>query len=62
MITGDEKWIVYNNIKRKEWWGSLSSAPKATLKAGLHPKKVLLSIWCDWEGIASSSRNKVYCN
>ena len=38
MITGDEKWIVYSNIKRKRSWGSPSSAPKASPKAGLHSK------------------------
>jgi len=44
LITGDEKWIVYNNIKKKISWGYPSEPPKAVPKADLHPKKVLLSI------------------
>ena len=48
IITGDEKGIVYNNIKRKRSWGYPSAPPKAIPKTGLHPKKVLLSIWWDW--------------
>ena len=38
-IIGDEKWIVYNNIKRKISWGYPSEPPKAIPKAGLHPKR-----------------------
>ena len=43
--------MLYNNIKRKRSWGYPSEPPKAVPKAGLHPKKVLLSIWWDWQGI-----------
>jgi len=41
---GDEKWIVYNNTNGKRSRRTPSSAPKATSKAGLNPKKILLSI------------------
>ena len=51
LITGDEKWVVYNNIKRKK----LSSRPResvqTTSKAGIHQNKVLLSVWWDYKGI-----------
>ena len=51
IITGDEKWIVYNNVKRKRAWGSLGSFPQVAAKSGLHPKKVILSIWWDYKGV-----------
>lgn len=44
MITGDEKWIIYNNVKRKRSWGPKGSRPQIAAKAGLHPKKVMLCI------------------
>ena len=49
--TGDEKWIVYNNLKRKKSWGSPSDPPHVTPKTDLHQEKVMLSIWWDWKGI-----------
>ena len=44
LITGDEKWVVYNNIKRKK----LSSRPResvqTTSKVGIHQKKVYFEL------------------
>lgn len=51
LITGDEKWIVYQNIKRKRSWVKPKDSPIRQPKAGLHPKKVMLSVWWDWKGI-----------
>lgn len=51
MVTGDEKWIVYNNVVRKRSWGKRDEPPLPTPKAGLHPKKVMLCVWWDWKGI-----------
>ncbi|XP_023230347.1 histone-lysine N-methyltransferase SETMAR-like [Centruroides sculpturatus] len=51
IITGDEKWIVYNNVKRKRSWCKHGDAPSTSAKASLHPKKVMLCIWWDWRGI-----------
>lgn len=51
VITGDEKWIVYNNVSRKRSWSKSGEAAQTVAKAGLHPKKVMLSIWWDWKGI-----------
>ena len=50
-ITGDEKWVVYNNIKRKRWWSRPREPARTTSKAGIRRKKVLLSVWWDYEGI-----------
>ena len=50
-MTGDEKWILYNNVERKRSWGKWNEPPLTTPKAGLHPKKVMLCIWWDWKGV-----------
>ena len=51
IVTGDEKWTLYNNVKRKRSWGKWNDPPPTTPKAGFHPKKVMLCIWWDWNGI-----------
>ena len=44
-ITGDEKWVVFNNPKRKRSWTKPNEPPKTIPKADLHQKKVMLYIW-----------------
>jgi len=44
VVTGDEKWIIYNNVERKKSW---SESPLAIPKVGLHLKKVMLCVWWD---------------
>ncbi|XP_032690173.1 histone-lysine N-methyltransferase SETMAR-like [Odontomachus brunneus] len=51
MVTGDEKWIVYNNIKSKRSWKDRSEPPQTISKAGFYPSKIMLSIWWDWKGV-----------
>lgn len=51
LITGDETWILYDNVTRKRSWSLPGSVPQTVAKAGLHPKKVLLSVWWDWKGV-----------
>ena len=51
IVTGDEKWILYNNVERKRSWGKRNEPPPTTPKASLHPKKVMLCIWWDWKGV-----------
>ena len=51
IVTGNEKWILYNNVERKRLWGKQNGPPPTTPKAGLHPKKVMLYIWWDWKGV-----------
>lgn len=51
IVTGDEKWCLYINMRqRKEW---LSPDKKATPRAKQesHPRKIMLCVWWDWEGI-----------
>ena len=69
IVTGDEKWIIYDNIVRKRSWGTAGEPPNATPKAGLHPKKILLSIWWDHRGVlfyellpqGKTIDSKIYC-
>ena len=48
---GNEKWILYNNVEWKRFGGKRNESPSMTPKAGLHPKKVIMCVWCDWKGV-----------
>ena len=50
-MTGDEKWMLYNNVEWKRSWGKQNAPPPTTPKAGLQPKKAILCIWWDWKGL-----------
>lgn len=51
IVTGDEKWILYDNIKRSKQWLSANERPLPTPKPTLSLRKVLLCIWWDCSGI-----------
>ena len=51
IITGDKKWIFYNNVVRKQPWSKRYEPPQTTLKAELHEKKIMLSVWWEWKGV-----------
>ena len=51
IVTGDEKWVLYNNVKQKIAWGKRNEAPPTSSKLSLHPMKVLLCTWWDWKGV-----------
>ena len=51
IITGDEKWVFYVNIRRTKQWTTRGQTPLPTAKPGLHPKKIMLSIWWDMSGV-----------
>lgn len=40
LITGDEKWIVYNNVNRKRSWMMQDEPAQTTLKAEIHKKRL----------------------
>lgn len=70
LVTGDEKWISYDNVVRKRSWGHSSEPPKTTSKAGLHPKKIMISVWWDYKGVifyellpsGTTVDSNVYCS
>ncbi|XP_047364411.1 histone-lysine N-methyltransferase SETMAR-like [Vespa velutina] len=51
LITGDEKWVLYDNSKRKRQRLFSNESPRSTAKPALHPKKALLCVWWSICGI-----------
>lgn len=51
IVTGDEKWVLYENPCMKKQWLSVGASPTHTPKPNLHGKKVLLCIWWNHRGI-----------
>lgn len=50
MVTMDEKWVLYVNVTRRCEWSIKGKKPGSSAKPGLHPQKVMLSIWWDCKG------------
>jgi len=49
IITGDEKWILYDNLKRRKSSVDPGQSSTSTPKTNIHVKKVLLCTWWDWK-------------
>ena len=69
IITGGEKWVVYDNAVRKRSWSKRDEPAQSTSKADIHQKKVMLRVWWDFEGIVyfellprnQTINSNVYC-
>lgn len=51
IVTGDEKWVHYDNPKRRTSWGLPGHTPTATPRQNIHGSKVMLCIWWDQLGV-----------
>lgn len=51
IVTGDEKWILYNCTNKKKQWLSPGEQPLSTPRPGMTLKKILLCIWWDMSGV-----------
>ena len=51
IVTGDEKWIHYDNPKHRKSWGKPEHAPTSSAKPNNHGSKLLLCIWWDQQSI-----------
>lgn len=51
IITGDEKWIRFDNPKRKKSWCKPGEPSKSISKQNIHGVKLMLCIWWDQIGV-----------
>ncbi|GFV29646.1 histone-lysine N-methyltransferase SETMAR [Trichonephila clavipes] len=50
LITGDEKWILYENIKRKKSYYKPGTSSATVPKPSIHQRKILLCLWWNRKG------------
>jgi histone-lysine N-methyltransferase SETMAR len=51
IVTGDEKWVRYVNVRRRRQWLDPGQKLFPNVKPDMHPKKIMLCIWWDMKGI-----------
>ena len=51
IVTGDEKWVLYVNVKRRTQWMDPKETPSPVARPDLHPRKAMLSVWWDMSGV-----------
>jgi transposase len=69
IVTGDETWVLYNNVVRPHHWIKKGESPSPTPKAGAYPKKVQLCVWWTASGVlhwelvpkGKSINKELYC-
>ena len=48
---GDEKWCLHVNMKPRKEWVAPGDMLKPRAKPDLHPRKTMICVWWDWEGM-----------
>ena len=69
IITGDQKWVLYDNTMRKRSWTKRDEPSQSTSKPDIHQKKVMLSVWWNFNSIVhfellprnQTVNSNVYC-
>ena len=51
IMTGDEKWIYFDNPKQKKSWVDPGQLSASTPKRNIHGHKTLLCVWWDQKGV-----------
>lgn len=51
VITADEKWCLYSNVKRKRSWTDKDKNAQPQSKANPHEKKLMVCVWWDVKGV-----------
>ena len=51
IVTGDEKWVVYDNVVQKSSWSKRDEPVQSISKADIHQKKVMLSVWWGFKAL-----------
>jgi len=51
IVTGDEKWIYFENPKRKRSWLSPGEAAPSTAKPNRFSRKTMLCVWWDQDSV-----------
>lgn len=70
IVTGDEKWVTYENVRRQKSWSKANEVAQTVAKPGLTARKLLLCVWWDWQGIiyyellpyGQTINSTLYCN
>ena len=51
IVTGDEKWVLYNNVKRKRYWSEIGDESLTIAKPNRYSSKIMLCCWWDCKGV-----------
>ena len=51
VVTGDEKWIYFENPKRKRSWVDPGEPPTSTTRSNRYGGKTMFCVWWDQKGV-----------